>query len=270
MAARKIFFRFLWIIAITSFVLLLRRTPPFRAGAETILKGLRPLGEKVRQAEYSLKTALGGASLEERERLLAQNRALASQAFELESLRKERDALRRALSFQEREAIRLEGADVFFFAREFGKETLFLDKGRESGVAPGDAVLDADQLVVGRITEVGDGWGKADVIANAGGIFEFELPQHRISGLAKAVGGRSFTLDFIPSGVPVKKGDFVALGLPFSKSPDSPVRERRGKKYLFARVSGFKSGTSTFQEVRAVLLARPEILREAFIVRQKE
>lgn len=169
----------------------------------------------------------------------------------------ENNSLRRALRFSE-EKYRLEGSRVIHYRVEFGKEFLLIDKGKEDGIKTGDAVVDSFGFLVGVSKEVQDSASVVEVISNPGQTLEVEILPLQARALAKGIGARGLVLDLLPQGASIRKGDIInLLGV-------GGVR----RSLLVGEVASVKSGgNSAFLEAGALIGAKPEALREVFIVK---
>lgn len=199
--------------------------------------------------------AFGGLTAEESQQLISENQELKAREFSIEKLIAENELMSKALGFKEKSKIALKGAKVILYSHELGKEFLIVDQGEEDGVSPGDKVISADRLFIGTVQESGRGFSKVRLAFNSGEAFEAGLIPAGIKVLAKGLGGGSFSLELIPAGSRVRRGDFVAL--PFLNS----------ESFLIGEVTSADSTpNSAFQEARAVFLVRPGLLHEVFVV----
>lgn len=199
--------------------------------------------------------AFGGLTAEESQQLILENQELKARGFSIEKLVAENELMSKALGFKEKSRIVLKGARVILYSRELGKEFLIIDQGEEDGVSPGNSVISPDRLFIGTVHESGRGFSKVRIASNTGEAFEAEIIPVDIKVLAKGLGGGSFSLELIPAGSRVRRGDFVAL--PFLNS----------ESFLMGEVTSANSTlNSAFQEVKAVFLIRPGLLHEVFVV----
>ena len=215
--------------------------------------------------------------------LREENERLKANLFELEQLRVENATLKKALSFKETSKLSLKGAKVIFYSQESGKEFLIIDQGKETGIKAGDLVIDAEQAFIGTVKEAGDGFSKVGVAANPGETFEIEveslpgsslrqlrsypaesgiaeelLPGLKIRALAKGLGARAFSIELLPLDIVLRKGDFAGL-------------VNKDKFLLLAEIYGEKiTSGSVFKEARALLIARPELARQVFIINSRQ
>lgn len=176
--------------------------------------------------------------------------------FALEELRAENQTLKQALGFKEESGLPLKGGRVLLYSREFGKEFLVIDRGEKEGIKEGDLAVDAERLLVGVVRGIGKDFAKVGIASNDGEVFEGELVPAKARVLAKGRGSRAFSLELIPQDTPIRQGDFVAL-----------VSQKRNINFLLGQVASEKTnGTAPFKKAGAVLLARPEFLKEVFVV----
>lgn len=197
---------------------------------------------------------------EELRAILEENQKLKAENAELEILRSSNETLRAALSIEREKNTDLLLAPVFHYGREAGKEFLLTDRGKESGISVGQVAVDHNGLLVGIVREVGDRFSRIEVASNPGETFEVELIPLRVKALAEGIGNRTLVLDLLPVEAPIQRGDYlVLLGL----GGDG------GRHYGIAMgemVSLKKNGSSAFKKGRATLLAKPELLREVFLI----
>lgn len=176
---------------------------------------------------------------------------------EVARLTAENELLRRALRLGEGK-YQLEGSGVVHYRVEFGKEFLFIDKGKGQGVREGDIVVDSFGFLTGTVKEATEAGSHVEIISNPGQALEVEILPLGARALAKGIGARTLMLDLLPQGTPLRKGDFVnLLGI-------GGVR----KSLAVGEVAGVRSdGDSSFMEVKAVIFSKPENLREVFIIK---
>jgi cell shape-determining protein MreC len=179
---------------------------------------------------------------------------------ELEELRSENQLLRRALRLSEQNSLPPRGANVTHYRLELRKEFLFIDKGMRAGIKRGDLAIDQQGFLVGLIEETYQDMSRVSVISNPGQTLEVELLPLRVRALAKGIGGGALLLELLAAEIPVRVGDFaIILGI-------------GGTRYSFplAEIAGISSGkNNAFKEARAVLLGKPQDLRELFIVESR-
>lgn len=185
--------------------------------------------------------------------LINENQRLKAMVFDKERLEAENLILKKALGIKESIAPKMISARVLLHTQEFARELLIIDQGEQSGVAKGDLVVDANRLLVGVVAESESNISKVALATSPGQSFEAEILPLKIRVLAKGLGSRTFSLELIPSDAQIRKGDFVALAGRTSLLVGEVISSRS--------VAG-----GVFQEARATLISRPEILGFVFII----
>jgi rod shape-determining protein MreC len=180
---------------------LLAVTGPIQSGITAVISSARSVG-----TQYF---ALVGAA-EENEQLrhdLAEARAAVA---ELGELRLANDRLRRLNELRARQAGRVVGATVIGRSTSARFRTVRINRGSNSGVATGNAVLSVDGAV-GRILRAGA--RHADVLLLTDGLSAagVRLQESRLRGVAAGDGGATLQLGFVPrtERAEVHQGDLV-------------------------------------------------------------
>lgn len=252
---KKILVSFI-VFVLIAFLVLFRESDAVRGLRSSAMSLFQPLMKVVWWVRNSSGLFRGGLGEEEARRLLEENQRLKASAAHLGFLGEENEMLRTALGLKERIGLTLQIAVVRLFSKERGREFLIIDLGRESGIQEGDMVLDGRKIVVGTVEEAGDGFSKVTIAGNVGSAFEVTLIPLEARALARGLGGRAFSVDLVPVGTPLFRGDFITLPLAGVEEP-----------LLLAQVVEAGSGSSAaFQNVRAVMLARPELLRKVLVL----
>lgn len=199
-------------------------------------------------------------SAEEQERLLQEKRRLEAEAAEVIRLREENKALRTALGFAKERDLELRGGRVIHYGKEFGREFLWVERGKKAGLRSGDLAVDANGFFVGVVREAREEFSRVEIASNPGETFEVEIVPLKVRALAKGLGAHSFLLELIPADAPLAAGDLVVLlGV-------------GGNRYslLLGQVADWKQeGNSAFKEGKGTILADPESLREVFFVESR-
>lgn len=225
---------------------------PVKLVERAVYKSSAPLVRIIMRVQGRLRCGIYGVCGDEE---LGHAAAQKTSAFETEKLHEENETLRQLLKLSEGERSVVVAA-IIFYGREAGKEFFILGEGQERGIAEGDVVMDGESRIAGIVREAGRKYAKVNVASNPGETFEAVLIPLRVKVLARGLGARTFSIDLLPQGTPVRKGDFVAL-----LSGSAPGRS------LLAQVSSLESRASgTFQNIRAVLAAQPEFLTHAAVV----
>jgi len=227
----------------------------FRSGINQVLKPFFGVSTGFNQL-----IGRGRLSFDESLKLVDENNRLKERTFEFEKLKAENESLKKAFSFKEEFWTGIVGARVLFNFKEFGKEFLLIDQGRSGGIKEGDLVIDSNRLLVGIVKEAGEKWTKVEVASNSGRVFEIEFVPAAIRAVAKGLGNRAFSIEFVPVDAQIPTGSFIALtNSGFVSGPI--LGEVVGEKVLAG---------AAFKEIRVVLLSRPDLLREVFIIKSHE
>ena len=206
-----------------------------------------------------------GLSREYALNLIQENHRLKTANLELEKLKEENSSLKKIFGFKEEQRISLRGADVILYAQEMGKELLIIDQGKKDGISEGDVVVDENKILVGFIREVGNDFSKVSIASNPGETFAAELLPGKVRVVAKGIGGRALSLEFIPADAVVRKGDFVTLASHGSTDARFPTKSTY--PFLLGEVvSNQLADTQVFRLIKAAYLARPELLDKVFVV----
>ncbi|MBI2056117.1 MAG: hypothetical protein HYT37_01950 [Candidatus Sungbacteria bacterium] len=211
-----------------------------------LMKGISPL--------FRLSVYLGGydAGSEEKERI---RRVYEVRAEEYE---KEIESLHRLLDMKARIKTKSQVAGILWYGKEFGREFLVADKGKDAGIEIGDIAADAEGFIIGTIREAGENFSKISVASNAGEVYEINFLPAEGKALARGFGARTFGIELIPSDFTVRRGDFILL------------RETGGHLFFLGEVVREEpSGGAALKQARAVLLADPSSVSHVLIVKVK-
>lgn len=214
---------------------------------------LKPIAE----AASRLRLGLSGDS-----ELAGENQRLIAENFELEALREENRSFRKALDFKEEKKIPLRGARVMYYGQEVGREFIIADQGLGAGIKKGDLAVDGNGFFVGIVESSREDTSRVDIGSNPGRTFEIDIIPSGTHALAKGIGGRAFSIELLPVDAAIAKGDFISLfgigrsGARFSAALGEIANIKKG-------------GGSAFNEARAIILARPEALREVYIIESR-
>ena len=219
----------------------------FHAG---IFNGISPLVHTLNNMRLWRYASGAGTGIEQEKKLAA---ALGT----IEVLTQENSRLRSALDFKDKNNIHLQAAAILYYGQELGKEYLLIDRGAKDAIQKGDMVVDADGLLVGTIQDIQDSFAKVGIAANADDVVAAQLLPSNVKAFAKGLGNRTFSLELLPQSAIIRTGDYV-------------MAQGNNASFLLAEVVRADiSGAGIFKEVRAVLLAHPEIEKEVYIVSGK-
>lgn len=255
---RNTLWRVIIVIIIIGIFIFLGRTAAGKVLRGGIISFVSPLMRM--SAEIGSFVGFGNQRISEdmAKELVRENQKLIAERFEVEILQKENQELRDALQFKKETGINLLSANVILFTNELGREMFIVEGGKEIGIRDGDVAITGDRILVGIVREAGDGFSKIEIASNPMLSHEVRLVPLGVPAIAKGLGGRTFSLELIPQDAAINKGDLAAVFIP-----------ELSLQLLLAKVTSEKiPSSSIFQEARAVLIARPEILETVFILRR--
>ncbi|MDD5569105.1 MAG: rod shape-determining protein MreC [Candidatus Pacebacteria bacterium] len=151
--------------------------------------------------------------------LIEQNQSLLSQVADLDSLKKENETLRQALSFglnADFDLIMAEVTaknDINLKGVAYG-DSLLINKGNVDGVQKGFPVVLASKILIGRVVDVYDNFSRVMLITSKDSIIDVQIQDTDTLALAKGQGGKLY-LDMFPKEKELKQGAVVttsALG----------------------------------------------------------
>lgn len=175
--------------------------------------------------------------------------------FAVASLREENGNLKKALSFKDNRHIHLVAFPVLTYSRDRNKEYLLVDINGNTALREGSLALTQNGVVVGKIKEVNGSIAKITVGSDPDEVYDTVA----VSGarvLAKGIGARTLQLEMLSAESPIAIDEFIGISLSSSTDP-----------LLFAKVVNLEEQNSkAFQGATAVLIARPEMLREVFFI----
>lgn len=230
---------------------------------DTVRSGIVFLSSPLMYVATAIKSNVGWESVQISEdtvkELIRENQELSAARFEAELLHKENQELRDALQFKKETGIDILPVNVLLFTSELGREFLLVNGGKELDIKISDVVLTSDRIMIGNVSEVGDGFSKIEIASNPLFTHEVRIIPGDVNAVAKGLGGRTFSLELIPQDAVIKIGDFVAVQIPTATA-----------SVLVAKITKESvSSGSLFKEVYAVLIAKPEFLETVFILRSK-
>lgn len=195
-------------------------------------------------------------SREEVAELVRDSQRLRAIEAELDRLRSENQALKKIFKFSQNTNLEPKGAAVILHTFESGREFLLISAGKNDGIREGDLAIDKNLVLIGTVREVADASSKVVSVSSPGESVEVELIPARVHALAKGLGARALSLELVPAGILVRRGDLVVLASSQGKYPfvvGEIVREKA-------------EGSGAFKQINAIHLARPELLKEVFVV----
>lgn len=251
---RKKIATFIFMVALIGLLTFFSDIKPVVALRDRVIKIAQPvflLGTNMKNFVFSLlgKSGNNDTALEREE-------AIQVTAFQLETMAEENERLKDALEFKKGKDVSLKGARILLYLREFGHEMLLIDQGKDGGVREGDRVVDSRGVLVGTVLEALENSAKVMCVSSPGETYDVEIRSLSTHALAKGMGARTFSLELIPADAALKRGDFVTLSGTHLSRP-----------ILVGQITSLHLGVSVaFQEVYAVSLSHPELLKEVFVV----
>lgn len=222
-----------------------------------LVKPLLYAGAVLRQESASLYFN-NAISSEFTKNLIEENQRLKARLYNAEKIGEEVGRLKKALKFREERGINLEGARVLLHTQEFGKEFLLIDKGIKDGIREHQVAVDSNALLVGMVREATNYEAKIEIASNVGMTYEVEITPLGVRAVVRGIGGRTFLVELIPQKTPIRKGDLLGAVIPQKiKKISFPLGEIITKEL---------ESNGGFGYARGVLLAKPELLSEIFII----
>ena len=135
---------------------------------------------------------------------------LASLLYEVNELgrvRLENAELQQALA--PRKANRAKLLPVKILGKELMRDVLFLDQGKEAGIASGQVVVAASQEAVGIIEEAAANFSKVRLISDKGFVIDISIPEKEITAVTRGQGGLEVSLDLVPREKNLQAGDLL-------------------------------------------------------------
>jgi rod shape-determining protein MreC len=216
-------------LSIALFVLDLR----FHA-LEGARHGIFLVTDPLRQLAQTPMRLIGGASdyFHSLETLQAENQALKdaqldaapvlSRAPQLEA---ENAHLRRLLDLQSREATAGQAARILYTARDPFSRRVYLDKGQQQGLEPGQPVIDANG-VIGQVTRAFPFSAEVTLLTDKNQTIPVQVLRTGLRSFTFGMGDGTLELKYIPVNTDVQAGDMlITSGLDGIYLPGFPVAE---------------------------------------------
>lgn len=169
---------------------------------------------------FASKTALSTENEKLKRRLVE----LGSAAQSLATTQQENDRLKALLDIRSRFGGQAIAVEVLYTGRDVFTQRLFVDKGREAGVAPGSAVVDADG-VVGQVTRVYPYMAEVTLITDKDHVIPVKIERSGVRAVMAGTGaGQAPQLRFMSPSADVRVGDvLVTSGLDGTYPPGLAV-----------------------------------------------
>jgi rod shape-determining protein MreC len=170
------------------------------------------LWQKGNETANFLKIIPGILTLEEQNnKLKLESQELQAKTAKLQDLEKEVAELRQALGLGLEKEFELKQAQVM--AKEISKDILVINKGLKDGIKVNLPVITAQKVLVGKIIEAYDKSSKLQLSTSKESIFDVEIFNRDVYGLAKGRGSFQLSIDLIPREKDIAVGDSVMTSI---------------------------------------------------------
>lgn len=184
----------------------------------------------------------------------------------LAQLESENARLRRLLDMKVREQAKGQIAQILYKARDPFSKRIVVDRGQQTGIAPGSPVID-DTGVVGQVTRVHALSSEITLITDKDQVVPVQIVRTGQRSVVYGLGDGRMDLRYLPANADVQEGDLIVTsGLDGIYLPGFPVAKvsqiERNSAYSFARIICTPvAGVESFGEV--VILNQRESLPAA-------
>ncbi len=185
----------------------------------------------------------------------------APELLQLEALREENKQLRRVLEAQQRLPRKSIFAEILYAARDPFSRKVVIDKGSQSGIQPGEPVID-DVGVIGQVTRVYLLMSEVTLLSDKDQAIPLQVLRTGLRAVAYGgAEGGMLDLRFMPANADIRNGDvLVTSGIDGTYPPGLPVatvaRIERDAAYAFARIT--LAPTAGIDRYRQVLVLSKE------------
>jgi len=150
----------------------------------------------------------------ENEILKIQNQKLQVLAWKAKVLEEENQELKKALDLKLEKDFKLLLVKVI--AKDPNQDEILIDRGKKDGIKPGQSLILAQKVLVGKIEKVYPNFSKASLISKRGLVFDAKTLNQEIKGVIKGQGNLSLIFDLIPRDKKIEKGE-ILFTIPLSK-----------------------------------------------------
>lgn len=191
----------------------------------------------------------------ENEALRAKQLRAAPELLQLEALKEENNQLRRLLDARERLPRKAVFAEILYAARDPFSRKVVIDKGSQSGILPGEPVID-DVGVIGQVTRVYLLMSEVTLLSDKDQAIPLQVLRNGLRAVAYGgAEGGMLDLRFMAANADIRNGDvLVTSGIDGTYPPGLPVatvaRIERDAAYAFARITlAPTAGTDRYRQV---------------------
>jgi len=176
-----------------------------------IQKTLWKTGDSVSDFFESI-TDLKNIKLENEDLKLMVQQLLAENAF-LRELGRENKLLREALEIDLQKEFRLALVEVT--SKDANQDAIVINQGSKHGISEGMPIITQQKTLLGKVSEVYDGFSLVMLISNKNSSFDAKVPDSGIAGVVRGGGSLKLHLDLVPKDEELNEGDLIissALG----------------------------------------------------------
>jgi rod shape-determining protein MreC len=191
----------------------------------------------------------------ENEALRARQLRAAPELLQLEALKEENNQLRRLLDARERQPRKSVFAEILYAARDPFSRKVVIDKGSQSGILPGEPVID-DVGVIGQVTRVYLLMSEVTLLSDKDQAIPLQVLRNGLRAVAYGgAEGGMLDLRFMAANADIRNGDvLVTSGIDGTYPSGLPVatvaRTERDAAYAFARITlAPTAGTDRYRQV---------------------
>lgn len=141
-------------------------------------------------------------------RLQRENQDLRNQVSSLFEASRENEFLRTRLNLGQASQSKAVLANVIGYNNQLGQYIL-INKGQNDGLAQDMAVVDANNFLIGKITEAGSGWAKVTLISDSNSLVNALTQDSRIEGMVKGSHGIGISMEMVPIDQKINNGEAV-------------------------------------------------------------
>jgi rod shape-determining protein MreC len=150
-----------------------------------------------------------GSLKNENEHLIKENQKLISENVELSDMKRQNDILKEQLEILPREKFDLETAYVISQDPEGFGSWIEISKGTESGIKVGNAAIISRGILVGKVTEAGNGFSKILLITNPESSISTMTAKAGVRGRVKGKYGLGLIFDMVLQTDEINDGDEI-------------------------------------------------------------
>lgn len=150
---------------------------------------------------------------QELDELNLENQELLGQVVALKNLKKENETLREALGIELQKDFKLALAQII--GKDISQNFILIDKGAKDGVDEDMPVITQQRVLIGRISEVYEGFSKVMLIFHKESSFDAKIQKEEkdITGIIKGQGGFGILLDLIPREENLSQWDIIVTSV---------------------------------------------------------